>query len=97
MLLACPKGMTIPSNRNLPASAGLAPVSSRDEMLDDTIENSFPASDPPSSIPDPGPEESYAAPIERAAGGHLLLWAAIAGAAVSALWLGLNWQRRRLD
>ena len=86
----------MPSNRNLPASGGLAPVSSRDEMLDDTIENSFPASDPPSTIPDPGPEGSYAAPIERSTGGHTLLWAAIAGAAVSALWLGLAWQRRRL-
>jgi len=62
-----------------------------------TCANRFKPLDPPSTIPDPGPEESYAAPIERAAGGHLLLWAAIAGAAVSALWLGLNWQRRRLD
>jgi hypothetical protein len=28
-------------------------VASRDAALDDTIESSFPASDPPSSIPDP--------------------------------------------
>jgi hypothetical protein len=32
----------------------------RDESLDKTIEDSFPASDPPSSIPDPEDEDSAA-------------------------------------
>jgi hypothetical protein len=29
----------------------------RDEMMDKTLEDSYPASDPPSTIPDPDPEE----------------------------------------
>jgi hypothetical protein len=33
----------------------------RDKMLDKTLADSFPTSDPPSSIPDPGSEESIAA------------------------------------
>ena len=33
----------------------------REENLDKTIEDSFPASDPPSSIPDPDEEEDHAA------------------------------------
>jgi hypothetical protein len=37
---------------NTPRSFPSTPISSR-EALDDTIEDSFPASDPPSSIPDP--------------------------------------------
>jgi hypothetical protein len=32
----------------------------KDEALDNTIADSFPASDPPSSIPDPDGEESTA-------------------------------------
>jgi hypothetical protein len=88
--------MTIPSSRHMPTSTGLTPVS-REHTLDDTIEDSFPASDPPSTIPDPEPTGSYAAPVEPVAGSaNTLLWAALAGAAVSALWLGLAWQRRGL-
>jgi hypothetical protein len=30
----------------------------RDKMLDKTLADSFPSSDPPSSIPDPGAEDS---------------------------------------
>jgi len=32
----------------------------RDEGMDKTLADSFPASDPPSSIPDPGDEENAA-------------------------------------
>lgn len=39
--------------RTFPSSNTDAPYTSRDTGLDDTIESSFPASDPPSSIPDP--------------------------------------------
>ena len=31
----------------------------RDKMLDKTLADSFPTSDPPSSIPDPGAEDSF--------------------------------------
>lgn len=33
----------------------------REESLDKTVEDSFPSSDPPSSIPNPGAEDPYAA------------------------------------
>jgi hypothetical protein len=33
----------------------------REEALDKTVEDSFPSSDPPSSIPNPGAEDPYAA------------------------------------
>jgi hypothetical protein len=33
----------------------------REEALDRTVEDSFPSSDPPSSIPNPGAEDPYAA------------------------------------
>ena len=33
----------------------------REKMLDKTIADSFPTSDPPSSIPDPGEDDSIAA------------------------------------
>ena len=33
----------------------------REEALDKTVEDSFPSSDPPSSIPDPGEEDPQAA------------------------------------
>jgi hypothetical protein len=51
--------MTTP--RPFPSSDVGDPYSSRDTGLDDTIESSFPASDPPSSIPDPTshPSASY--------------------------------------
>lgn len=39
--------------RSFPSSNINDPSGSRDTGLDDTIESSFPASDPPSSIPDP--------------------------------------------
>jgi hypothetical protein len=39
--------------RSFPSSNINDPYDSRDTGLDDTIESSFPASDPPSSIPDP--------------------------------------------
>jgi len=48
--------------RSFPPSNADNPYGSRDTGLDDTIESSFPASDPPSSIPDPtsGLSPSYA-------------------------------------
>jgi hypothetical protein len=36
------------------------PTREEEESLDKTIEDSFPASDPPSSIPDPDEDESAA-------------------------------------
>jgi hypothetical protein len=33
----------------------------REEALDKTVEDSFPSSDPPSSIPNPAAEDPYAA------------------------------------
>jgi hypothetical protein len=33
----------------------------REKALDQTVEDSFPSSDPPSSIPNPGAEDPYAA------------------------------------
>lgn len=36
------------------------PTEEEEESLDRTIEDSFPASDPPSSIPDPDEDESAA-------------------------------------
>ncbi len=33
----------------------------REKMLDKTLADSFPTSDPPSSIPDPSEDDSYAA------------------------------------
>ena len=35
----------------------------RDKMMDKTIADSFPASDPPSSLPDPNEEDSFAPPL----------------------------------
>ncbi len=33
----------------------------KDKMLDKTLADSFPTSDPPSTIPDPGEDDSFAA------------------------------------
>ena len=65
-------------------------------MLDDTIESSFPASDPPSSIPDPEPELRPAAGAFGTAetlASSPVFWAALGAVAISAVWLGLAWQR----
>jgi len=86
--------------RTFPSSNIDAPYASRDTGLDDTIESSFPASDPPSSIPDPtsdaGPGyaggtawrgEGLAQSIERQAArlpSDPFLWAAIGSMGVSA-------------
>ncbi|HET7184837.1 MAG TPA: hypothetical protein VFI82_09125 [Terriglobales bacterium] len=43
----------------------LAPESIRDKMLDKTIADSFPTSDPPSSLPDPCTEDSFATREEK--------------------------------
>ena len=47
--------------RSFPSSNINDPYGSRDTGLDDTIESSFPASDPPSSIPDPTSDMSSTA------------------------------------
>jgi len=39
----------------------------REQMLDKTLADSFPASDPPSSIPDPCPEEVQTPTAHKAA------------------------------
>ncbi len=44
----------------------LAPECIRDKMFDKTIADSFPTSDPPSSIPDPSADDSFATDAERA-------------------------------
>jgi hypothetical protein len=79
-------------------------VACRDAGLDDTIESSFPASDPPSSIPDPSyasaaddADDALAPVIRRAVQGIQdqvarvpapILWAA-AGAAGAVLLVGV--------
>jgi hypothetical protein len=90
-------GMSNPSSRQFPTSTERPLSTSRDEMLDDTIESSFPASDPPSSIPDPEPEpEAFALAVERSRAQSPIFWAALGAVALSAVWLGLTWQRGRL-
>ena len=37
----------------------------RDKMLDKTIADTFPTSDPPSTIPDPGADDSFATEEDR--------------------------------
>jgi len=49
-----PKGAEEPQPGTKP------PTQEEEESLDKTIEDSFPASDPPSSIPDPDEDESAA-------------------------------------
>jgi hypothetical protein len=49
-----PKGVEEPQPGTHP------PTQEEEESLDKTIEDSFPASDPPSSIPDPDEDESAA-------------------------------------
>jgi hypothetical protein len=44
----------------------LAPECIRDKMFDKTIADSFPTSDPPSSIPDPSADDSFATNKEHA-------------------------------
>jgi hypothetical protein len=44
----------------LPQPGTNPPTQEEEESLDKTIEDSFPASDPPSSIPDPDEDESAA-------------------------------------
>ena len=43
-----------------PAAGGTAENDNRDEGMDKTLADSFPASDPPSSIPNPEDEENAA-------------------------------------
>ena len=54
-----------PENRpseEKPRQSGVAELRRiREEALDRTIEDTFPSSDPPSSIPDPGEEDPQAA------------------------------------
>jgi hypothetical protein len=50
-----------PEDRVVPSS----PEYIRDKMLDKTIADSFPTSDPPSTIPDPSTDDSFATEEER--------------------------------
>ena len=63
----------MPIPRSFPSSNINDPYDSRDTGLDDTIESSFPASDPPSSIPDPATQArtSYAGDRAPRAAGRL--------------------------
>ena len=49
-----------PKGAEEPRPATPPPTQEEEESLDKTIEDSFPASDPPSSIPDPDENESAA-------------------------------------
>ena len=91
-------GMSIPISRQFPTSVDEARnPGSREATLDDTIESSFPASDPPSSIPDPEPDLPAAvAAIEHSLVESRMFWVALGAVAISAVWLGLTWQRGRL-
>ena len=42
-----------------------APECIRDKMLDKTLADTFPTSDPPSSIPDPSADDSFASEEEK--------------------------------
>jgi hypothetical protein len=53
-----PKGAEEPKPR--PSNPTEEPELEEEESLDKTIADSFPASDPPSSIPDPDEDESAA-------------------------------------
>jgi hypothetical protein len=44
----------------IPPVAGKQREYIRDKMLDKTLADSFPTSDPPSSLPDPSVEDSFA-------------------------------------
>jgi hypothetical protein len=49
-----------PKGAEEPQPGAHPPTQEEEESLDRTIEDSFPASDPPSSIPDPDEDESAA-------------------------------------
>lgn len=49
-----------PKGAEEPKPQPSSPTPGEEESLDKTIEDSFPASDPPSSIPDPEEDESAA-------------------------------------
>ncbi len=50
-----------PEDRLVPPT----PENIRDKMLDKTIADSFPTSDPPSSLPDPSADDSFATEEEK--------------------------------
>lgn len=58
----------MPIPRSFPSSNINDPYDSRDTGLDDTIESSFPASDPPSSIPDPTSDSNASYATDGASG-----------------------------
>jgi hypothetical protein len=91
--------MSIP--RPFPSSPIDDSYASRDTGLDDTIESSFPASDPPSSIPDPTSRRHSSRAAGRASRSVRIgqrtiglpsdrfLWGAIGAVGVSALLLAV--------
>lgn len=62
-----PAGGRDPEDRLVP----LTPEHIRDKMLDKTLADSFPTSDPPSTIPDPSSDDSFATEQERQAESRL--------------------------
>ncbi len=54
-------GSRDPEDRLVPPT----PDNIRDKMLDKTIADSFPTSDPPSTLPDPCADDSFATAEER--------------------------------
>jgi hypothetical protein len=74
------------------------PTTAREASLDDTIESSFPASDPPSTIPDPDlPERSleldWSTGTTHLRPGPIILFAAVGAAAAMAVWAVLRMRR----
>lgn len=58
------RGATIPRDPEDRVIDKLSRQASKEKMMDKTIADSFPASDPPSSLPDPD-EDSFALPRPR--------------------------------
>ena len=78
--------------RSFPSSGINDPYASRDTGLDDTIESSFPASDPPSTIPDPPTDVRESDADDRAwrtegfkLPSDTFLWAAVGAMGASAV------------
>ncbi len=61
MIPKAPGDRRDPEDRLVP----LDPACVRDKMLDKTIADSFPTSDPPSTLPDPSTDDSFATEEEH--------------------------------
>jgi len=66
----CPQSARDPEDRIIDESNERE---KKDKMLDKTVADTFPASDPPSSLPDPDEDSFVALPAEREGWGPRLL------------------------